>query len=74
MYSAVPPPGYVEEPASYSAVLVANGDKNEEETSKPDHVQDHQWKVDYVHPTHATSNVNTDVINSSCLRTPVFTY
>ena len=39
-YSAVPPPGHVEEttPAVTAAVSVAGEDK-------PRHVHDHQWKV-----------------------------
>lgn len=45
MYSAVPPPGQVEEASSCCVPGVASEDINQEEKRKPHNVQDHQWKV-----------------------------
>ena len=50
MYSAVPPPGFVDKSVSTSQT-VTNEKKVEEQLEKPRHVHEHQWPVDHVRHT-----------------------
>ena len=50
MYSAVPPPGFVDKSVSTSQT-VTNEKKVGEQPEKPRHVHEHQWQVDHVRHT-----------------------
>ena len=47
MYSAVPPPRFVD----WTSQTVTNEKKVEEQPEKPRHVHEHQWQVDHVRHT-----------------------